>query len=898
MSDKKEVTVFIASPDDVKVERELVKTVIKELDQDEKFSDVVIKSYMWEEHPSLSHKGYQEQILDIRTCEIAIFIWWSRLGSEVPGAKYEDGTTYESGTVLEYQLAMDENRLNGKPLVQVFRKKGEIENLHSDDAKMQKYNRLINWLKENAPVHREFKSKSEFRKISKNIINELVEQCINNPGNDNQYTVSRSWLSGSPFLGLKAFQLEHSPIFFGRDRVINKIFCDLENQVSWETPFFYLVYGRSGGGKSSLLRAGILPKILKGSIKGKMDIRIWRYAIMCPGKNLFQSLINALVKDDGESGKALPEMYTVELEKNLKDDSSNIRMLVKQALFQIEKNKQTECGLGPIQKAGFVLVVDQLEEIFQPDIPLSDLILFVDILDLLARCGNVWVLTSLRSDYLHKLEDNRLGKLMELKKNGAYQLMPPSDVEISQIIRLPAHAAGLKFEENNETQERLDDLLRNDAVKSPDLLPLLEFTLTELYKRRNKQNELTFDAYKSIGGIEGALTTKAEVEYNKLPKEVEDVRDEIFKELVNLNKNQENEILATRKYARKDRLYDSDTKQCFVDTFVKARLFTTDRKNGIDVVSVAHEVLLRKWNRLKKWIDDHKELLFIRFRMEELKEMWEERHKKDVDTGSNVPPLSAYELKDAMKLKNSSFMSEDLNDFFLSAEKADINRRNKILFLYRIACAALLCGLLCFIGAATSWLGWKGYLGYDIIIARNHPFFSVSIGAGAGGLFYGGVGVWFIGIVQRMRWKRNKRRRLSLIVAIVGGLFGGLWGGILTEALGWSKSFDLSIPIFSASGLIYGVVLALGIKQKAEFELFKGKKLFMNGIYTLLLLSGTAALAYTFMSTGNLNISGITNGAVTPLGVAIGQAMIFSFAHFGVFLGIYIADRYTWGIIK
>jgi eukaryotic-like serine/threonine-protein kinase len=110
---------------------------------------------------------------------------------------------------------------------------------------------------------------------------------------------------------------------------------------------------------------------------------------------------------------------------------------------------------------------------------------------------------------------------MALKSGeGHYDLAPPTKREIGQIIQQPAQAAGLRYEKiaKEGAEVALDEILRDDAISNPEALPLLEFCLGELYKRRNGRL-LTHDAYADLGAVEGALAIRAEDEYKSLTSE-------------------------------------------------------------------------------------------------------------------------------------------------------------------------------------------------------------------------------------------------------------------------------------------------------------------------------------------------------------------------------------------
>lgn len=150
-------------------------------------------------------------------------------------------------------------------------------------------------------------------------------------------------------------------------------------------------------------------------------------------------------------------------------------------------------------KARLALVIDQMEELFtDPRIGAVERDAFIHMLAKLARSGCCWVIATLRSDFFVRCEE--IPELVRLKaSDGAYHLLAPEAMEISQIIRQPALAAGLRFEEDTKSKGRLDDTLLAAASRDPSALPLLEFTLDELYKKCTPHGHvLTFAAYREL----------------------------------------------------------------------------------------------------------------------------------------------------------------------------------------------------------------------------------------------------------------------------------------------------------------------------------------------------------------------------------------------------------------
>ena len=189
---------------------------------------------------------------------------------------------------------------------------------------------------------------------------------------------------------------------------------------------------------------------------------------------------------------------------------------------------------SPVQPAArLILVLDQLEELFtatdlSPDH--RDGLLPRDLAPW-PQSGQTWVIATLRSDFYHRCAE--IPALADLKADaGQYDVQPPDASEIAQLVRRPTLAAGLQFEpEDPQTGQRLDDLLRDAAAAHRDSLPLLEFTLDELYRRRSG-NVLTLQAYRDLGGMEGALAQRADEVFAGMPPEAKSALGHVFRQLV------------------------------------------------------------------------------------------------------------------------------------------------------------------------------------------------------------------------------------------------------------------------------------------------------------------------------------------------------------------------------
>ena len=614
--------IFISSPGDVYEERTLAQRAIERM-QSEYAGRAVLEPMFWEHEPLAATATFQMQIAQPATADVMIAILWSRLGTRLPkDFRRDDGSRYESGTEYEFEDAVNAFRKTGKPHMLVYRKTATPSvSLADEKALLERVEQkkklddfVGRWFHDTedgslkAAFHA-FESPSDFEQLLENHLHRLVDRMLPE-ANIVEGAAPAVWKKGSPFRGLHTFNFEHAPIFFGRTRAIADVLQALRQQ-STAGPAFVLVIGMSGGGKSSLARAGVLPMLTQpGVIEG---VGTWRRAVFRPSDvrgGLFLGLARALLR---EPGLRLPGTEAEDLAKVLQTSPTAAVSLVKSALAQhAVESGDTEARLA--------LLIDQMEEIFTQDwMDAGVREAFMEAIDALARCGSVWVIATLRSDLYPRCAE--LPLLVTLKEGaGQYDLMPPTATEIGQMVRLPTRAAGLRFEEDHATNERLDDMLRDAAAAHPELLPLLEFTLEELYQRRTDDGTLTLAAYKELGGVEGSLARRAEAVFEELPAAVRDALPRVLDSLVHMRRRGEHTV--GRRRARLDD-FDTDETRAFIDAFTDARLFVTELDDdGAAAVMVTHEALLWHWPRVEEWFEHNRDNLRIHSRVSNAAERW------------------------------------------------------------------------------------------------------------------------------------------------------------------------------------------------------------------------------------------------------------------------------------
>jgi CHASE2 domain-containing sensor protein len=433
-----------------------------------------------------------------------------------------------------------------------------------------------------------------------------------------------TWYRGSPFRGLEYFDFEHAPVFFGRTRAVGEIREALVRRAASGSAFV-LILGMSGSGKSSLIRAGVLPTLTyPGVVEG---IGLWRWGIFRPSdapSDLLEG-IGRLLFDS----KVLPELgaagATIEtLVDAFKHAPEQAMLPVRMALSRAGEEFCNREKLTAPVNARLLLIVDQLEEMFTLDgLTQSDREAFIELLASLASSGMVWVIGGMRSDFYHRAAE--LPGLVALSEGvGIYHLLPPRHAEIVQIIREPARATGITFEVDPNTGIGLDALLEEAALRATNALPLLEFTLSELFEQRSESGTLTVAAYNRLGGLEGALSQHAEKTYQTLSAAEKSAFPGVIRALVAVTRSDSREFIARPAYL--SAFPEGDPSRTVVETFMspQVRLFVAEGSDKEATVRVAHEALFSGWERASDIILADREFLSVRQRVETAKARWEE----------------------------------------------------------------------------------------------------------------------------------------------------------------------------------------------------------------------------------------------------------------------------------
>ncbi|MEV4319559.1 hypothetical protein [Actinocrispum sp. NPDC049592] len=443
----------------------------------------------------------------------------------------------------------------------------------------------------------------------------------------------------TPYVGLAAFQAEDSERFFGRERLVLDVLDRLGKHR------LLVVFGVSGAGKSSLLRAGVLPRAQAAGTPA---------VVLSPGSNPLRECASQFAALTGrDQGK---------LARQIAGDPAAIHEVV------------AEVMAGHSPEVDLLFVVDQFEEIFTLCSDAGQREAFIEALLSAAestgsRCR---IVLSVRADFYHRCAANaRLAKAL----TDAHVVVGPMTAdELSQAITKPAVRVG------GMVEGALLAKIIADANGQPGMLPLVSHALLEAWKRR-RGNALTVAGYESAGGIHGAVAQTAERAYTELTPHQRRQARRLLLRLITIGEGAED----TKRRVDRDELTDDDVVR---DTLARARLVTLDR----DTVEIAHEALIRCWPRLRDWLEEDRDSIRVHRQIAEATAAWEsvQRDPGALYRGVRLAVASEWAERhpDNLTSKEQSFL--DASTHTEQREQALRNRRSRQLRVLTAALAMLL----------------------------------------------------------------------------------------------------------------------------------------------------------------------------------------------------------------
>ncbi|HUG32365.1 MAG TPA: BTAD domain-containing putative transcriptional regulator [Acidimicrobiia bacterium] len=438
-------------------------------------------------------------------------------------------------------------------------------------------------------------------------------------------------VSRNPYKGLRAFDEGDSADFHGRDELITTLLAALTDHR------FVTVVGPSGSGKSSVVRAGLLPALASGRIEGSRE---WFRIHMTPGVDPVAALVEAI------------DAYTS---------------------APVDYAQLVEVGVRGVVESEIVLVIDQFEELFTLADPTSRE-MFLELLADTAenpRSG-VRVVATLRADFYDRpLEHGRIGRLV---RDGLVTVLRPTREELVEMIMGPSQAVGLRWEPG------LPHRIAEDVAHQAGGLPLLQYALTELVERRSS-DLLTSSDYTGVGGVAGALANRAEGLFRGFTPAQQETARQVFLRLVTVDEDTDD----TRRRVRRSELESmgiprSDL-EAVLDRLTRERLLLADRDPATrgPTVEVAHEALLREWPRLADWVDDQREALILGRRFRAALGDWDKngRHDDYLLTGGRLAPFTGWAETASLTVEEQDYYQRSLHKD--QVERAARRRRRRTL---------------------------------------------------------------------------------------------------------------------------------------------------------------------------------------------------------------------------
>lgn len=363
---------------------------------------------------------------------------------------------------------------------------------------------------------------------------------------------------GNPYRGLLPFEAEHRGLFFGRARDARALLELLGSEP------FVLVAGESGVGKSSLVKAGVVPLIEAGAM---IDGRRWSVTHLVPGYRPVNALIAAL-------GRVPAQADEEEIEAAL---DNGVRVAARLVRRRIAPDR------------GVVVVIDQFEEFVTIADPQESRLAAELLGALIQRASGVRILATVRGDYLARIA--ALPGIGASITRALYLLRPLDEEATRETVVGPASATGVCFES--------DEIVRSlvaSATQAEGGLPLLQFALAQLWRIRDVEGgQITAAHVASLGGVEGALARHADGVLAALLPEERAVARRVFVRLVTLQ--------GTRARHTVSDLSDvGDLVPKTLESLVQGRLLVAREVDGETHYELAHEALLTHWDALRGWI--------------------------------------------------------------------------------------------------------------------------------------------------------------------------------------------------------------------------------------------------------------------------------------------------------
>ena len=569
---------------DLEAERQAVREVLNGFK-----TCKVIESY------SADERSVRESCLaDVADCDLYIGILGGRYGYIQPGET-------DSITELEYNQASDK----GIPRLIFIKELGAITLPNSDAFTRENEPERIDQFRQRVTGGSAGATRPDSFSTPEELRVKVTKAYYDHINRNHPITPKPPLIKGSPYPGLRAFNLQESDRFFGRDLEIEA----LQEQLLISGKRFIAVFGASGSGKSSLVYAGLLPRLKA------LNSPDWQPICFTPrgaSNNPFAQLAEALLRVNPKFN--LPVW---DLAQQLQDHPTEIASILGEILTE-----------SPASVAGPLWFVDQFEEVFAVSVaaPLREA--FFQLLLAAVTCERLRIVITMRSDFYSQWpQDPAMIALLQ----GHFAVGIPGRDALKEMIVRPAEAAGLNI------APRLVQRILDDTGSGPGSLALAEYALSQLYEQKD-HTKLTEAAYTAIGGVAGSIDRLAEgavlIAQRRLQGRLD---DEAFSNLflaiasVEQRSPEQGEALTVvRRRAAQQEFTESALilASCLVDRRI---LVSHEGGRGHPVIyEVGHEAVFSHWQRFKNWFERYADDLALRRQAEQAAREWQANDQSTV----------------------------------------------------------------------------------------------------------------------------------------------------------------------------------------------------------------------------------------------------------------------------
>jgi WD40 repeat protein len=541
-----QVRIFVSSPSDLDHERAQVKDIVDQLAQ-EYLPYFKLQAVLWEEEALTAAQSFQAGLLHPSECELVLVMLWTRLGTPLADDPYGGMT----GTEWEFVDAVESSARCGRPEVLVYKKTTprliDITDALATQEAVADRDRLDAFFRTHffnedgsfSRAFRQFDSDRALRELVEGQLRKLLNRRISaelgrGPG------VSE-WRD-SPFRAWRPYALGDEPIFVGRETETRELVARLNAQRATGRGLV-LITGPAGVGKSSLVRAGLLPRLVRPYLFPGVSGCRWCLLTGVghdPIADLAQALLAPSVLGTALEGFGLDQAG---FQRLLETEPAVAAGQVQAALARMTSAAGLAAGASE-GRPQLILILDPLDGVFS-EASLTDprTQTFAAALAALANQGEVWIVATLRSDLIHRVP--RLPALADLLDGpGWYPLTPPPPARIRQVLEIPARIAGIAYEgESGGGSHGLLELLEAEATELTHWPTLLEPVLVDLYQRAQALGapdsvpaaapesdpgvdgtgddtvarlSLRISDYRALGGVAGATCRRAEALWQDL----------------------------------------------------------------------------------------------------------------------------------------------------------------------------------------------------------------------------------------------------------------------------------------------------------------------------------------------------------------------------------------------